>query len=102
MQKLALLLAIYALASAQPFPTGVRGTVYDGSHIPLPNVQVTATNTKTHFATTITAAYTGQYEICCLEPGPYVLTVTSMDGFPPAKADVRSGEFTTTDLQIRR
>lgn len=101
MYKLSLLLSLCTLASAQP-QGGLRGTVYDGSSIPFPNAQVTVTNTRTHGVTTATAAYNGRYEVCCLDAGPYEVTVSSIDGFPPVKADPKPGEYATADLQIRR
>ncbi|MEP6537405.1 MAG: carboxypeptidase-like regulatory domain-containing protein, partial [Bryobacteraceae bacterium] len=101
MRKLPILFTLAALVSAQP-QGGIRGTVYDGSSIPFPNVQVAATNTKTHKTTTITSGYDGRYQICCLDDGTYQVNVVSVDGFPPATVDSKSGEFASADLRIQR
>lgn len=100
MYRLPLLLILARLAAAQP-QGGIRGTVYDGSSIPFPNVQVTATNTRTESVITVTGDYNGRYELCCLDAGTYEVTVSSVDGFNAIKVNTKPGEFATADLHIR-
>jgi hypothetical protein len=95
------LFALCGFAFAQP-QAGIRGTIYDGSSIPLPNAQVKITDTRNKQVTSVTAKYNGSYEVCCLEPGPFDVTVSSIDGFPVVTVDPKPNEFATADLKIRR
>ncbi len=73
---------------AQTTNASLSGTVTDSSGAAIPGAQVTARNTGTGLASTITSTGSGTYTLPNLPPGTYTLTVTK-DGFSTSmQADV--------------
>src|SRR5215471_2403982 len=60
---------------AQAISGDIVGTITDATHAAVPNVSITATNTRTSFATSSTTNAKGEYRFSDLPVGIYTLTV---------------------------
>lgn len=80
----------------------IRGIVLGGSDICIPHSQVHLLNTKTKKTSTIISAYSGKFEFKGLEAGNYEITVPSMDGFAPVKADLSEDAVVDVSLRIKK
>jgi hypothetical protein len=95
---LAATLCLFAgLAPAQTITASITGTASDPSGASVPNASVTATNTETNVATTITTNAEGIYTFPFLRVGPYTITVEAK-GFKKSVL----GPFPTEANQIAR
>ena len=77
-------------ASADNVYASIRGTVTDSTGALLPGVKVTATNSDTRVATTVTSDSKGYYNFQQLQVGPYKVTA-SLSGFKG---------YSTTDIPL--
>jgi hypothetical protein len=73
----------------------IRGTVSDPTGAVVGKVQITATNTETHIAKTVTSLEDGSYELLNLPVGTYTVSATKQ-GFKTYK----SSSFTVTVNQV--
>jgi len=67
-------------AHAQRYLGSIQGEVRDSTGAVIPNVQVTAEESSTHFKSTVTTNNAGAYTFPSLNPGTYSITATG-DGF---------------------
>ncbi len=67
-------------AHAQRYLGSIQGEVRDSTGAVIPNVQVTAEESSTHFKSTVTTNNAGAYAFPSLNPGTYSITATG-DGF---------------------
>ncbi len=93
-------LLVCAAALAQTAQIG--GTVTDPTGGRVPGASVTATNTETNFARSVTTDVKGQYLITPLPPGPYKI-VAEVTGFKPgiAATALSVNEVARIDLRIQ-
>ncbi len=89
---------------AQSTVTGaISGSVTDQQGAVVPNASVTATNTGTNNATTVSTASDGSYRVTSLQPGVYRVTTAAVSGFAPSKAEnivVEVGRTTNVDFKL--
>lgn len=83
-------------AYAQRYLGAINGQVQDSSGAAIPGAEVTATETSTHFITTVKSDAAGTFTLPALNPGTYALTVTA-DGF--AKSTRQGVLLTAGQLQ---
>ena len=102
---LGLLLAL-AIIALPVFPQSttsgdITGVVTDPSGAVVPNAQVTATNTATGAAHTVTTNGQGVYRFSLLQPGAYTVAVNAT-GFQAATRTVQvgTGQATTTNMVL--
>jgi hypothetical protein len=69
--------------------------------IELPNPRVRVTDIDTNAVAEVTAGYRGEFAVKGLPPGRYTVSVTSFDGFPESRVELRDGETARVDLRIR-
>ena len=101
-RRLLLVMALGAGGGAAQEQGTIRGTVYGGSGIIIPNPLVRVTNLTTRLAKVVTADYGGKFVVKELPPGRYIVSTASLDGFPEVTVELRSGETANADLRIRR
>jgi hypothetical protein len=97
-----LLLCAISLQASSPETGSISGTVFAGSGATFPNAQVRAVHDSSGNSVTVTAAYSGKYQIENLAPGRYRVTVSSAKGYPTLTVEVTSGKTTTANLSIQR
>ncbi len=90
-----------AICAAAQQQGAITGTVYGGSGIELPNPRVRVTDIDTNAVAEVTAGYRGEFAVKGLPPGRYTVSVTSFDGFPESRVELRDGETARVDLRIR-
>ena len=99
---LALFLGCVGVGSAHAQALGaITGTVTDPSGAEVPNAKVTATETGTTFARSITTDASGHYTVPSLRPTGYTLTVQA-SGFEKFAQDIvlKADQTATVDVQL--
>ncbi|MCX6623641.1 MAG: carboxypeptidase-like regulatory domain-containing protein [Acidobacteria bacterium] len=94
-------LPLAALSFAQA-PATIRGTVFGGSEITIPNALVAIRATGSGRTVSVVADYAGRYSASDLTGGPYRVTVSSFPGFPVLDANPQAGETAVVDFHIRQ
>jgi hypothetical protein len=98
-----LLLSICLVAGAQEFRGSLSGSVTDPNGAALPGATVELKNVETNISTTATTNEEGGYSFPLLQPGRYVLTVSSQ-GFNTAQREgieIRVADRLTLDVQMQ-
>src|SRR5450759_497010 len=97
LRRLLLVIALGAGGGAAQEQGTIRGTVYGGSGIVIPNPLVKVTNLATRVANVGTAEYGGKFVVKELPPGRYIVSSASLDSFPEITVELRSGETANAD-----
>jgi hypothetical protein len=87
----------------QRYLGSIQGTVADPSGANIPDAEVTAEDTGTHFKTTVKANSSGVFNFAALNPGTYTVSVTAANFSPQTRTNVliTAGQLQTVDLQLK-
>lgn len=78
----------------------LRGTVYGGSGIVIPNARISVTSLQSGRTIYTLAEYSGKYTVRDLRQGRYRLAVPSIPAFSPVEIEVQGGSEAVADLRI--